>query len=145
MTYRLVSAARLALAGTVLNRELPAIPVRIVKPQAHMRRARRCRADLVAGIFQFYAVFLQHVERFAQRAHALEVKRHVVDRVRMWCAFEKPDDHRVVRQRDGLIGPEHFLQIEVLGLKLRVLLRFSDGKTEMPNRAKLYFHIRTSS
>jgi hypothetical protein len=59
-----VRQTALALAGTVLNRELPAIPVRIVKPQAHMRRARRCRADLVAGIFQFYAVFLQHLERF---------------------------------------------------------------------------------
>ena len=64
LVHRLVSAARLLLAGTVLNRELPAIPVRIVKPQAHMRRARRCRADLVAGIFQFYAVFLQHLEPF---------------------------------------------------------------------------------
>ena len=57
-------SAVLALAGTVLNRELPAVPVRIVKPQSHMRRARRCRADLVAGIFQFYAVVLQHLERF---------------------------------------------------------------------------------
>src|SRR5450755_1127081 len=136
--------ARSALAGTVLNRELPAIPVRIVKPQAQMRRARRCRADLVTRVFQFYAVFLQRLERFAQRAHTVEMKRHVVDRVRMWCAFEEPDDHGVVRQRDGLIGPEHFLQIEVLGPKLRVLLRVSDSKTEMPNRAKLYFHIRTS-
>jgi hypothetical protein len=58
----------------------------------------------------------------------------------MWCAFEEPDDNCVVRQRDGLIGPEHFLQIEVLGPKLRALLRVSDGKAKMPDRAKLYFH-----
>jgi hypothetical protein len=63
----------------------------------------------------------------------------------MWCAFEEPDDNCVVRQRDGLIGPEHFMQIEVLGPKLRALLRVYDGKAEMPDRAKLYFHVYTSS
>src|ERR1700683_2724595 len=62
----------------------------------------------------------------------------------MWCTLEEPDDSCVVRQRDGLIGPEHFLQIEVLGPKLRALLRVSDGKAEMPDRAKFYFHVRTS-
>src|SRR5665213_2294951 len=110
-----------------------------------MRRVRPCGTDLVARIFQFYAVFLQRLERFAQRAHTVEVKRQVVDRVRMWCAFEEPDDHRVVRQCDGLIGPEHFLQLEVPGPKLRAFLRVSDCKAEMPDRAKLYFHVRTSS
>ena len=48
-------------------------------------------------------------------------------------------------QRDGLIGPEHFMQIEVLGPKLRALLGVYDGKAEMPDRAKLYFHVHTSS
>src|ERR1700676_4750044 len=110
-----------------------------------MRRARRCGADLVPRIFQFYADFLQRLECFAQRTHTVEVKRQVVDRLRMWCAFEEPDDNRVVRQRDGLTGPEHFLQIEVRGPKPRALLRVSDGKAEMPDRAKLYFHVRTSS
>src|SRR5580658_4406536 len=109
-----------------------------------MRRARRCRADLVARIFEVYAVSLQRFERFAQRAHAVELKRDVVDRVRMWSAFEEPDDNRAVRQRDRLIGPEHFPQIEVLGPKLRALLWVSDGKAEMPDRAKFYFHVLTS-
>jgi hypothetical protein len=59
----------------------------------------------------------------------------------MWCAFEEPDDYRVVRQPDGLTGPTHFVQIEVLDPELRALLRVSDGNAEMPNRAKLYFHI----
>src|SRR5580698_9652662 len=60
----------------------------------------------------------------------------------MWCAFEEPNDYRVVRQPDGLTGPTHFVQIEVLDPELRALLRVSDGKAEMPNRAKLYFHVR---
>ena len=113
----------------------------IVKPQTHKFRARRCWTDSPRS--QVYAVFLQHLERFAQRAHIVEVKRQVVDRVRMWCAFEEPDDHRVVRQPDGIIGPAHFLQLEVLGPKLRALLWVFDGKAEMPDRAKLYFHVRT--
>jgi hypothetical protein len=37
------------------------------------------------------------------------------------------------------------MQIEVLGPKLRALLRVYDGKAEMPDRAKLYFHVYTSS
>src|SRR5450759_1230194 len=86
--YPRISTARLALAVTVLNREFPAIPVRVTKPQAHTRRARRYRADLVTRIFQCYAVFLQRLERFAQRAHTLEIKGYVVDRVRMGCALE---------------------------------------------------------
>src|SRR6185312_1248633 len=81
----------------------------------------------------------------AQRGHAVELKRQVVDRVRMWCAFEEPDDDRAVREPDGLTGPEHFLQIEVLRPKLRALLRVSDGKAEMPHRAKSHFHVRPSS
>ena len=66
-------------------------------------------------IFQFYAVFLQRLERFTQRAHTVEVKRQVVHRVRTWCAFEEPYDNCVVRQSDGRVRPEHFLQIEIIG------------------------------
>jgi hypothetical protein len=109
-----------------------------------MRRARRCGADLVARILQVYAILLQRLERFVQRAHTVELERQVVDRVRMWCAFEKPDDYRVVRQPDGLIGPTHFVQIEVLDPKLRALLRVTDGKAEMPDRAKLVRYVRIS-
>ena len=67
------------------------------------------------------------------------------NRVQIWCAFEEPDDNRVVSQPDALIRPEHFLQIEVLGPKLHALPRVSDGEAEMPERAKLYFHVHTSS
>ena len=71
--------------------------------------------------------------------------RHVVDRVRMWGAFKEADDYRAVRQTDNLIRPEHFLKIEILGPKLRARPQISDGKAEMPDYAKLYFHIRTFS
>ena len=64
---------------------------------------------------------------------------------RVWCAFKEPDDQRVVIERDDLIRTEHFLQIEIRGPELGGLLRVFDGKAEMPDRAKLYFHVGTAS
>src|SRR5450759_1969064 len=97
------------------------------------------------GSSKFYAVVLQRLKRFAQRAHTVEAKRHVIHRVRMWRAFEEPNDERFVCQREGLVRAEHYLQIEVLGPKVRALLRVTDGEAEMPDGGKLYFQVRSSS
>lgn len=65
------SAMRVSSRAHILNRQLPAIAVRIVKPEAHMRRVWRRGTDLVAPILHIYAVSLQRLERFAQRDQGL--------------------------------------------------------------------------
>jgi hypothetical protein len=48
MCFSLWSTA--ALEG-VLDREFPAIPIRVMKPQAEMGRSGDLRPDLIAGVF----------------------------------------------------------------------------------------------
>src|SRR5947208_8955051 len=65
-----------------LNRKLPTVTVRIVKPEAHVQRAGSFRSDFIARILQIGLDALQMIESFSQRRHVRQMKRHVIDRFR---------------------------------------------------------------
>ncbi len=59
---------------TALHAEFPAISVRIVEPDAHVRRAGRFWPDLIAGILEVDLVLSQMRQRFSQRSHVRQMK-----------------------------------------------------------------------
>src|SRR5213082_3815072 len=71
-----------------LEPKAPKVTVRIVEPEAHVRRAGPFRSDFIARIFQISLDALQVIECFSQRRHVRQMKRHVIDRFRRRLAFE---------------------------------------------------------
>src|SRR5579872_4985207 len=83
---RSVVAPQGSPASGVLDRQLPAIAVGVVEPEAVVRRPRCLRPDLVAGVLEVHPVLFQLLERRVEFVHAGQMKRHVVDRFRMRLA-----------------------------------------------------------
>src|SRR5947199_6686589 len=74
-----------------LNRKLRTVTVRIVEPEAHVRRAGPFRSDFIARIVQISLDALQVIEYFSQRRHVRQLKRHISDRFRRRLPLELSD------------------------------------------------------
>jgi len=110
-----------------LNRKFPAVAVGIVKPQTHVGRAGPFRADFVARILKIGTDTFQVIERFSQRGHVRQMKRHVIDRFRRWFAFEQRDRDVVVANRDAVIEIEFLFQPQSALEPFRAFLWIAHG------------------
>lgn len=73
-----------------------------------MFRAWSFRPDLVAGIFNVNFVLLQVRQRFSQRCHIRQMKRHVLKRRGGRSPFKEGDSDVVVSDRNAVLEVEFF-------------------------------------
>src|SRR5205823_6959218 len=114
-----------------LNRKLPTVTVRIVKPEAHVRRAGPFRSDFIARIFQISLDALQVVECFSQRRHVWQMKGHVIDRFRRRLAFEQRDRDVVVTDSNAISEFEFLFEPQRALKPFRAFLRIAHRSSEV--------------
>jgi hypothetical protein len=119
-----------------LNGQFPAIAVGIVKPEAHVGRARSFRANFVSGILKFSADLLQVIKRFAQGGQVGQVKRHVADSFRRRTAFENRNRDVVIPDGDAILEVELLLESQRALEPLCTLLRVAYGQAKVTDGAE---------
>src|SRR6187401_523843 len=108
-----------------------------MEPESHVSGPGRFRSDLVAGIFKLRADALQMCKGFAQRGHARQMKRHVLEGLRRGPPFVERDCDVVVADRDTPGEFELLLQPECGFPPLRTLPRIAHRQSKMPHHAEL--------
>lgn len=118
-----------------------------MEPKAYVFRSRSLWTDLIARILNVGIDALQMRERFSQRRHIWQVKRHVINRFRRRFAFEQRNRHAVVSNRDAAFEVELFPQPQRALEPLRAFFRIAHGQTKVANlsEGEWNFHVGTGS
>src|SRR5437762_1804939 len=134
-------------SAATLHAEFPTIAIGIVKPETHVRRTRRFRADLVTRILNLDLVLFQMRQRLSQDRHIGQMKRHVIESLRRRLSFKQRDGDVVVADRNSVVEFKLFAQPDDSLKPAGALLWIAYGQTEMADHAERnwYFHVSNKS